>query len=185
VDQVDVTLSVHDAGGALRTRVDEGKIREGEILPNAFLPPGRSLVRVAGKPRQENVFQTYEITAELRKDPGDEEVEPNDTAVRATRIAAGQARRGFLYPRGDVDVYRFDLGGAGRVRIDLRGIPKVPLKLVLRDAGGGAPAQAGPKSPEDTVTLEKDLLPGTHYLEVTGGGQSNPRDRYELTVTAL
>jgi hypothetical protein len=187
VDHVDLTLSVHDAGGARRLGVDEGKMREGEILPNVPIPAGRSLVRVAAKGGQENVFQMYEITAELRSDPGDEEIEPNESAAEATPIALGAVRRGFLYPRGDVDVYRLDVPGAGaqRVRIELRGIPKVPLKLVVRDAGGGLPAPVGPRAPEETLTLEKDLLPGVHYLEVLGGGFSNPRDRYELRVTPL
>jgi hypothetical protein len=185
IDKVDLVLSVHDAAGAQRVSTDEGTLREGEVLPNVFLPRGRSLVRVSGKKRQENVFTPYELTGELRPDPGDEEIEPNDGPASATPIVSGVARKGWIYPRGDVDVYRLDVGAgaARRFRIDVRGIPKVPLQLVLKETTGGAVAHVGPRPPVDPLSLEKDLLPGTYYLAVSGGKLSNPRDPYEIRVS--
>jgi hypothetical protein len=185
LDQVDLALALHDAAGKEVVLVDEGREREGEVIPNAPLPKGRSLVRVFAKKPRENVFQTYELTAELARDTGEEEHEPNNTTAMANALTVGARKRGLIYPRKDVDVYRLDLTGQSSARplkIEVKGIPKVPLQLVLKEMSGVA-TQVGPRAPEENLVLEKHLLPGVYHLEISGGGLSNPRDRYELRVS--
>jgi uncharacterized protein YjhX (UPF0386 family) len=186
VENVDLTLAVHDAAGALLLSVDEGRVREGEILPGVPLRPGRTLVRVAAKrAHEENVFAPYELVAELRPDTGKEEHEPNPDARRANPIAVGATREGFLHPKRDVDVYRLDLAAetAPRpLRVELRGVPKVRPRLRLRDGGGALLAETPPQAPEETLRLDRTLAPGVYFIEIHGDDASNPRDRYELSV---
>jgi hypothetical protein len=187
IDNVDLVLGLHDQSGLHRLSVDEGKVREGEILPNAPLAAGRNLIRVsAKKTNQENVFQPYELLAEVRPDDGLEEQEPNNDLPRANPIAIGTPREGYLYPKRDVDVYRLDLQSATApraLRFALRGIPKVRPVMLLKSAQGAVLAQAGPKAPEESLSFDKELAPGLYYVEVQGGESSNPRDRYELKVS--
>ena len=186
VENVDLTLALVDADGKVLLLVDDGGLRDGEIVPNAFLPAGRAFVRVAAKKRQENVFATYELTVELKAPDAAEEREPNDTAARAGTLALGGMVRGFVYPKGDVDMYRIEVPSVGpqakTMRFDLKGIPKVALELAVRDTTGAVIARAAGKAAEDPVTLEKPIPAGTYFVVVSGGGQSNPRDAYELRV---
>lgn len=188
VENVDLTLTVLDAAGKTLLVVDDGGMRDGEVVPNAFLPTGRAYVRVAGKKRQENVFATYELTATLKAPDPAEEREPNDIAARAGALSMGGLVRGYVYPKSDVDVYALDVPAVGpqakTVRFELKGIPKVPLELIVKDPTGAAIARAAAKNAEDAVTLEKPIPPGKYFVEVKSAapGLSNPRDAYELRV---
>lgn len=187
IEQVDLVLSVHDASGTQKVLVDEGGVRDGEVIPNAWLAAGKALLRVSAKRGQENLFSTYELSAELRSiNPADER-EPNDTAAQANPLRLGETARGFIYPKRDVDVFRIEVPAIGPaptpIRLELRGIPKVPLALVVRSAQGVIQAKVGPKPSEETLTLERSFAAGTYLVEVSGGGESNPRDMYELRAT--
>lgn len=188
VDNVDLTLSLHDASGTQQLLVDDGKARDGEILPNAYLPGGRALIRVAGKARQENIFQTYELTADLKPAGAGEEREPNNTLAQANGIEVGGTVSGYLYPTRDVDLFKLTVPAIGPmakvIRFEVKGIPKVPLTLVVKDVQGALFAKAGPTAPEELLRLEKPMPAGVYTLELSGGGQANPRDAYELRVTA-
>jgi len=185
VDNVDLVLSLHDPSGKEIVRVDEGKLRDGEIIPNAFIQ-GKALIRVAAKARQENVFQTYELTAEWKNAAPGEEREPNETAAQANLFELGGSVKGFIFPKKDVDVYRLDIPAVGptarSIRFELRGMPKVPLTLTLKDAQGVVFAKAGPRPAEEQLTLDKPMPAGLYHVEIAGGGESNPRDVYELRV---
>jgi hypothetical protein len=187
VDGVDLVLSVHDESGKERIKVDENKVREGEEIVTVPLAPGKSLVRVAAaKKYQENPTQSYELTVELRPDDELEEREPNDLGSNATEVKLGGKRRGYIHPKGDIDVYRLDLSAetaSRKVRVDLQGIPKVALRLAVLDATGKRVAETAAKAPEESIFVEPDLAPGMYFIEVQGVKKlSNPRDRYELSV---
>ena len=184
-------------------RLNEGKVNEPEQLTNIALAPGENYLKVVGawksidgKYVQEyfNLDETYTLSITLRTDEGREEREPNDKNERATSIAVGDSMRGFLHPKGDVDVYKLDLSsqsGPVSTTIECTGIPKVDINLALLgpeqdDKGKHTELAASKKGKgEEKEQISKELMPGEYWIVVRGPrfGESNTSDQYVLTVT--
>jgi hypothetical protein len=201
VDDVDLVLDAPDPAAGPdappRARSNTGGVREGEILPNLWLPPGTNYLRVSSASRKvgkrwvrdyENPAQTYTLGVAVRDAfPGDE-VEPNDTPAQATPLRVGERGRGMLYPWRDVDVFRLDVGveDEGTLVARVGALPRVQVSLALR---GGEPvdgevpilATAEVDKAAGEARLVAEVEPGVYFLEVRGQG-SNPGDSYRLEV---
>ena len=85
----------------------------------------------------------------------------------ATVIALGEPLGGTL-TAGDVDVFRFDLGGAGRV--DLRTTGQADTVGELTDSAGMGLAMDDDGGTAGNFRMQTHLDRGIYYVRVTGGG---------------
>src|SRR5690606_18604152 len=101
------------------------------------------------------------------------EREPNDEAAQATAVPYGTTVQGHLGRRlsptkSDVDLFAFDVPGAGPSRITLAALPNIPLCLQLFQKGRpAAVAQWCSGSPGVDLALPAVALePGPHLVAV-------------------
>jgi hypothetical protein len=204
LDRADVELSVL-APGAKPTdrpvqlaRSNEGGLREGEVIPAVRIPAGDSFVMVTGAARQldgkwvrdaEDPDHLYKLTATLAPDDGSMEREPNDTLASAQEVPLPATTRGWIWPRKDVDVYRFHVpAGAPPATIRVSAVRGVDLQLRLFEVRGtsgeviGTSDSARGEGEEHLVAVP--LKEGDYAVEV-----SSPRNKdasatqpYTLTI---
>jgi hypothetical protein len=204
LDRADVELSVQ-APGAKPTdrpvqlaRSNEGGLREGEVIPAVRLPAGDSYVIVTGAARQldgkwvrdaEDPDHLYKLTVALSPDDGSVEREPNDTVAAAQELQLPATTRGWIWPRKDVDVFRFHVpSGAPPATIRVSAVRGVDLQLRLFEVRGTSSEVIGTS---DSVRGEGEehlvavpLREGDYAVEV-----SSPRNKdasatqpYTLTI---
>jgi Mg-chelatase subunit ChlD len=130
-------------------------------LAGLHLRPGAYRLRVDGSG---GGAYTLTLRAAGAAAPEGLEREPNDTVPGANRLGPGAQARGELSPQ-DVDVFGLEVAGAAeRYRVQVVGSGVSELAVV--DAAGGVDARA---RGEGRLRLDDlALLPGTHYLRVSG-----------------
>jgi hypothetical protein len=204
LDRADVELSVFAPGArpadkpVQLARANEGGLREGEVLPAVRIPAGESYVMVTGAARQldgkwvrdaEDPDHLYKLFVSLSPDDGSVEREPNDSIRAAQELPLPASTRGWIWPRKDVDVFRFHVpSGAGPLTIRLSAVRGVDLQLrllELRGASGeviGTSDSARGEGEERIVAVP--LKEGDYAVEV-----SSPRNKdasatqaYTLTI---
>jgi hypothetical protein len=204
LDRADVELSVFAPGAGpadkptLLARANEGGLREGEVVPAVRIPAGDSYVMVTGAARQldgkwvrdaEDPDNLYKLSVSLSPDDGSVEREPNDSIRSAQELPLPASTRGWIWPRKDVDVFRFHVpSGAGPSTIRLSAVRGVDLQLrlfELRGASGeviGTSDSARGEGEERIVAVP--LKEGDYAVEV-----SSPRNKdasatqaYTLTI---
>jgi hypothetical protein len=132
-------------------RANEGGVREGEILPAVGIPAGDALVKVESALRTidgksardgEDRETLYKLTATLAPDDGSQDREPNDDLAHAQPAQLPARITGTLWPKRDVDVYRFHVP-EGHVPVDLKlsAVRGVDTMLTLREIHVGASGQ--------------------------------------------
>jgi hypothetical protein len=135
----------------LLARANEGGVREGEILPAVGIPAGDALVKVESAQRNldgkwlrdgEDRDTLYRLTASLVPDDGAHDREPNDDLAHAQVVALPAKVTGTIWPKRDVDVYRFRVS-EGHPPLDLRvsAVRGVDLMLTLREVRQGRDGQ--------------------------------------------
>jgi hypothetical protein len=150
-DGADLELAVYGPGPdkpALLARVNEGGPREVEALPAVGLPAGDSYVLVQSAPRQlegkwvrdaEDRQTPYKLLVQLSPDDGSTEREPDNDAKSAQVLALPIAVKGFIWPRKDVDFFRFHVEAGHRpVSVFLSAVRGVDLALRLYQLHGEA-----------------------------------------------
>lgn len=206
VDRVDLELALVDpekADAPELVRVNEGGVREGEVLPNLWLPAGRSVLRIRGAARKldgkwvrdlENAEQTWALQLQLRDATDGDEREPNELAATASRLAPGTTGVGMIHPRRDVDLWSFTVpdGPKRPLTATLTGLTKVDVALYLRggapDGKGLPPVIASSDKARETAPekLVAEVEGGTYFLEVRdvrdASGLSNSVDSYRLSI---
>jgi Pre-toxin TG/Bacterial Ig domain len=100
-------------------------------------------------------------------DPG----EPNGERHMARPITPGCLVRGYIFPTGDKDFYRFELKRPSRLRLDASP-SEVELYLVIRNAAGKAIHQTG-KYTKRPARMDFQLAPGNYTVEVTEWGNNS------------
>jgi hypothetical protein len=212
LDHVDTELAVVDEENGkdrVLSRVNEGGVKEMEVLPALVLPPGDHLVRVQAALHQvgdkwvrdqANADDIYTLTISLGRDEGAFEREPNDKPDLATPIKVGQTMSGYAYPAKDVDVYQLDLTtqpvGTG-VLIRLSGALRVPCALELHGAPQGTKLGALLNTsdlgkPGASEEIRAKLDPGVYQIVVRphpisrtpGQPLADPDTPYQLSVQA-
>lgn len=199
VDGVDVALSVHCASGsgepALLLRVDDGGPGEPEILAGVPVPSGKCWLRVEGGGKegagaQGNATAAYALLAAMEPDDGGFEREPNDRVTNATPLEIGGSVRGHLHPARDVDLFRLEVTEPTDVVLQVSGVPRLDLSLLVRDTSETDARGAHPViGSVDRNRVEGDerlvipFEPGVYIVEIRSkGGASNPRQTYSLTA---
>lgn len=121
--------------------INDASPGQAEVICNRVVWPGETRLEINLKALVEdddlkvaasNPWGRYRLQI-ITRPAEDEELEPNDQRADAAEIDVGASRQGFLYPVGDVDVYRFEV------------VASRTAQEAERAAGEGAGA---PQSPE-------------------------------------
>ncbi len=99
------------------------------VLRSAPVGTGRKVVRGA------NPRVPYRLIAAVESGPDDLEQEPNDEPARATDIASGGTRTGYLSPPGDVDWYRIRAEQPMILHAEVSALERADLELSVLAAG--------------------------------------------------
>lgn len=154
-DRADLELAVYAAAGLekprLLARANEGGPREIEVLPAVGIPAGDSYVLVQAAARQldgkwvrdgEDRQTPYRLAVQLAPDDGTTEREPNDDAASAQLLSLPISIKGWIWPRKDVDVFRFHAdAGRAPVSVMLGAVRGVDLQLRLYQLHGERPPE--------------------------------------------
>ena len=146
-------------------------------------------VRVAGAKRSFDPRQSYSLHWVVTPADRGDEREPNGKQTTANFIAPGVSARGYIYPRGDVDFYRFRLPGflgtTQKVKISVQGVPRVRLHLTLMDDQKNVLAQSSMPTTEGRRQITTTLHCAKYYyvrIRDQKGRHANATDNYELTL---
>ena len=154
--RADLELSIFTAPAhpgekpALLARANEGGVREGEILPAVGID-GDALLLVQCAPRDrdgvkirdcEDRDTPYTLSVTLAADDGTLEREPNDDLEHAQQIAVPARVTGTLWPRRDLDVFRFQLDAPRTLSFRLSAVRGVDTMLTLRELRTGKHGRA-------------------------------------------
>jgi hypothetical protein len=186
----------------LLARANEGGVREGEILPAVGVPAGDALVKVESAQRNldgkwlrdgEDRDTLYRLTASLVPDDGAHDREPNDDLAHAQVVALPAKVTGTIWPKRDVDVYRFRVS-EGRPPLDLRvsAVRGVDLMLTLREVRPGRDGQERAeiigtadqvRGEGEEALLSVPLKPGDYTVEVSSPRkEASASQPYTLTI---
>ena len=168
-------LRLVDASGQ---RVQEAVGFGKPIRMVASLRPGRYRLEVSEYGRDAPLPGVMRLAFGVTDLP--EAAEPNQTAAEARPLPGNQMVRGYLFPRGDADVYRLDLPRASWVRFVFQPHP-LQRHLRLTDLQGAEVFAAG-LHPGQHVS-QVGLRAGRYLLAVTEwGNDQSSTVPYELEV---
>ena len=151
LDRADVELSVWTSAKpgdkpVLVARANEGGVREGESLPAVGLPAGDSFIKIESAARNfggkwvrdgEDRQTLYHLTTTLSPDDGTSEREPDNDVQSAQVLTLPATVRGFIWPKRDVDVFRFHLeAGHAPINVKLSAVRGLDLMLRLLEVQG-------------------------------------------------
>ncbi|HEY6911838.1 MAG TPA: hypothetical protein VI356_20850 [Myxococcales bacterium] len=200
-DRADLELAVYGPGEkpALLARVNEGGPREVEVLPAIGLPAGDSYVLVQSAPRQvegkwvrdaEDRQTPYKLAVQLSPDDGSIEREPDNDVKTAQTLALPIAVKGYIWPRKDVDFFRFHVeAGHPPVSILLSAVRGVDLALRLYQLHGEGPPEIigssdGAHGEGEEKLVSVPLKEGDYAVEVMSprNKDASASDPYTLRV---
>ena len=192
-DHVDLKVEVLRDDGTVMAKIDSGRRREAERLPNLYVE-GTILLRLSGANGDGNVDEPYRLNATSRPVEVGAEREPNGSSAQATVLEAGVAGTGLIFPKGDVDYWRTRAVAppGDQLAVSLRGLPGATLEVRVQGSDGGkdiARFRVGGDA-SAPVRLPPGAAGGANgccvlqIREVTGR-QANARDRYTLSVTPV
>jgi hypothetical protein len=210
LDHVDSELAVVDEENGkdhVLVRINEGGVKEPEVIPALVLPAGDHLIRVQAAAHQvgdkwvrdqANADDPYSLTLSVSPDQGNVEREPNDKPDQATPLKIGQTLSGYAYPPKDIDIFQLDLSAqpvAAGVIIRLAGALRVPLALELHGAPQGAKLgtllnTSDLGKPGASEEIRAKLDPGIYQIVVRprptsrapGQPLADPDSPYQLSV---
>ena len=186
-EHVDLKIEVIREDGTVVAKVDAGKRREAERLPNLYVPgSGSVLLRLSAGKGDGNLDEPYRITASSRPSEPGAEREPNGTAGLATTLDSGAIGTGLCFPRGDVDdwIAQTSVAPGGSLAVSVRGVPGLTLDVRVQTISGkelGRFRVGGESSAPTRVTPGAEACCLIQIREASGRG-ANPRDRYSLSV---
>jgi hypothetical protein len=203
-ERADIELAVYGAPPQpgekppLLARANEGGPKEGEVLPAVGVPAGDSYILVQAALRNldgkwirdgEDRQTPYKLALTLSPDDGSIEREPNNDAETAQTVPVPAAIKGYIWPRKDVDLYRFHVpAGHPPVSLRLSAVRGVDLVLRLLELRNGKSETIGSsdsiKGEGEEQLLSVPLKEGDYAAEV-----ASPRNKdasatqpYTLTV---
>ena len=204
LERADLELSVHAAGAKpgdkpkLLARANEGGVREGEVLPNVRVPAGESFIKVEGAAREldgkwvrdaEDRDHAYRLTAQLLPDDGSTDREPNNDVQTAQEVALPASIRGWIWPKRDVDLFRFHVGsGAPPITVRVSPVRGVDLQLRLLELRGSRVEVIGTadafRGEGEEQLVAVPLKEGDYLVEVSSprGKDASATQQYTLTI---
>ena len=159
-----------------------------EELRGIGLTPGTWYVRVQGHRRRGFDGQhPYRLQVGLDASTAGAEREPNDQRGDAgvRPLVPGTPEHGWIFPVGDGDWWRLDVGGApaGSITtVRFRSPPGLAMIVLLHDEGGVLRTKTEPTAGEGTLTYF--LQPGVYFVRVKAAARraANPEAPYELEL---
>ena len=185
-ERVDLKVEILREDGSAVAKIDAGRRREAERLPNVFVQ-GAILLRLSGGKGDGNLDEPYRIVASSRPiEPGAER-EPNAAPALPTPLPPGTPGSGLIYPRGDVDVWSIQNPGepGAPFSLSVNGISGLNLDVRVQSNGGRELARfkvSGDASTPTRVTPGADACCLVQIKEASGKS-ANPRDRYSVLIT--
>ncbi len=203
VERADLELAVYGAAPAgegkpvLLARVNEGGPREGETLPAVGLPAGDSFVLVQAAARDlegkrvrdgEDRQHAYKLFLTLAPDDGSLEREPNDDLRAAQTLLVPAAVQGWIWPRKDVDLFRFHIAaGHAPVSVTLGAVRGLDLQLRLLEVHGQAGEVIGTsdavRGEGEEKLLSVPLKEGDYAVEVSSPHHKDASATQPYTLT--
>jgi hypothetical protein len=185
----DVELAVFDTPDGGRPRQLARVAEDGgtQILPYVALAPGEGYLRVRMRSASdEDRDHLYKLTATLTPDDGSLEREPNDSVAAAQALTLPIALRGYLWPKRDVDFFRFHVpADHPPVSIVLTPPRGMPLALRLYELHGAQAEVIGSSAAPPTPSLiSVPLKEGDYAVEVSSPRKDgSATEWYELHVS--
>ncbi len=193
LERADLELSVWAPGAKpgdkplLLARANEGGVREGEVLPGVGVPVGDSFIKIESAARDfggkrvrdgEDRDTLYHLTTMLSPDDGSLEREPNNDPATAQPVKLPATLKGYLWPRRDVDVFRFHVEpGRAPISVRLSAVRGVDLMLRLLELKGAAAETIGSanavKGEGEEQIVSVPLKEGDYAVEVSSPGNKD------------
>ncbi|MDF0589652.1 hypothetical protein [Candidatus Methanocrinis natronophilus] len=114
-----------------------------------------------------------------------EEAEPNDHFAYANELMADETVIGTIYPRGDLDYYRFQIGGVGILQASLTEVPRDMegrLRLYDGDARQIGSITSGGRG-DDAILVQEISEPGWYYIRVDDSRGGAYNETYTLSLS--
>jgi hypothetical protein len=110
--------------------------------------------------------------------------EPESGLGDATEIPFNQTVRGYVFPAGDVDYYKFYVNSLGMLQVKLEGVPSdMRTRIELRDKNFNYIMQKDASNAGDTITLERDIdQPGWYYIKIWDSAGIAHNEEYAFRV---
>ncbi len=187
-ERVDAKLEVLREDGTRILRVDAGRRREAERIPNLHVEGGKLILRVSAGSGDGNPDEPYRLTIASRApNPGDER-EPNDTIAMPTVLGANEHGHGLIAPKADADFWKIaaETDAEGGVNVTVTGILGMTLAGRVRTDAGRELAKF--KVPNQSAVTTRVTFAGEPCclveLREEKGKLANTSDRYDVVVGA-
>jgi len=186
-----------DGGTVLHAEITSGDLavyagdklvarEDGGVVPSIGLPAGDNFILARGP---EDRDRPYKLSVVLSPDDGSIEREPNNDVASAQTVTLPASITGWIWPRKDVDVFRFHVGpGHAPVSIVLGEVRGVDLMLRLYELHGPAAEVIGTRDSVHEQGEEKILsVPfkeGDYAVEVSSprNKDASATEHYVLTI---
>jgi hypothetical protein len=199
VQQTDLILELHDAGGTVIARSDRQLPNVKEGIPNFGVTKGRYTaivkgrkVLIKGKPiKPPPPVLPYDISAQLVTPPPNAEKEPDDDRGTANDLIVGDPVTGYIGWTGDADVWKLSteaLSANNVLDIEITAVENTALVLEIADALGQSLLVR--KAPKGVALIVRGLVPKIaagappYYYLTIKASVSNPESPYSLRVVA-
>jgi len=192
IPNVDLKLELIDQDKTIIRTIDEAEVGSPETLGLVAVGPETMYIRVSSKNHSYNVDSGYRIAATMTE-IGNRELEPNDDLKQGQRapLREGVDIDGYIHPRGDVDVYAFDV----RVPPDqtekpmsvyLRGVVGLNLSMELLDASGALITRKRGVGAQAERHITHAFTPGRYYIRIRelSSSASNADESYIVRFAA-
>jgi hypothetical protein len=186
IPNVDLKLELIDQAKTIIRTIDDAVVGGPETLSLIAVGPETMYVRVSSKKHTFNTENGYRIVASMTE-VGDRELEPNDDIPQSRRapLRKGVDIDGYIHPRGDVDVYAFDVRTLPdeeqkRMSVYLRGVVGLSLSMELLDSSGVLITRKRGISAQAERQITHSFTPGRYYVRVreVSSASSNVDESY-------
>lgn len=187
VPGMDIVMKFCDEVGNPILTIDGGK-EQPEVLTGIGVKKGTYYLVISEKSgKKADARHPYTLTKSLIPWQPGLEYEPNDTVATAQTIKVGESVDGYIAPKGDVDWYQFNVYQQGKALIETTGVLNVQFVATLFDQDNKQLTTVTGRKPGDPVSIEKDLGPGTYFIQLKAADpeQNNVRDKYTLRLKML
>jgi hypothetical protein len=182
----DVELAAFDTpdGGKPRQLARAAEDGGTQVLPFVALPAGDNYLRVRMRSSDaDDPGHLYKLSATVSPDDGSLDREPNDTPSSAQPVSLPVSLHGYLWPRRDVDFFRFHVPpDHAPVTIALTAPRGMELLLRLHELHGDRSEVIGSSTALSLVSVP--LKEGDYAVEVSSPRKdASSTDAYELHVS--
>jgi hypothetical protein len=190
-EDINPVIEFYASGEELILKSDDRGVDEGEIIKNMGVVEGIYYIKVYNRNSEtDNPDNKYTLFIEKNVWLEDEEFEINDYPERANHLILNSLKRGYISPRGDRDIYSFNIGedqaaggGSRDVHIEISPCVLLDLRLNVYEENGMFVEEINNNAAEEGEREILSLEKGSYYVEVSSVNDfENPRDAYVLRI---